>query len=167
MFKLRKDSKGFTLVELMIVVAIIGILAAIAIPNFRNYQMKSKTAEAKTNIGAIRTSQESYQAENDTYLGNTSYPALVMGTKTTWAAASAGNFATIGFAPSGNVYYSYALNGVTGRFGIAATADLDSDAANVAAGSTYLVTGTPGNANAGAFHTDQTGNFVNRRPIKF
>ena len=50
--RLRK--RGFTLIELMIVVAIIGILAAIAIPNFIKFQAKSKQSEAKTNLKAIR-----------------------------------------------------------------------------------------------------------------
>lgn len=61
------QSKGFTLIELMIVVAIIGILAAIAIPNYMNYQCKAKQSEAKTNLGAIRTSQEAFRAENDAF----------------------------------------------------------------------------------------------------
>jgi len=60
----RKAESGFTLVELMIVVAIIGILAAVAIPNYRNYQMKAKTTEAKVNLGAILSSQSTYAAEN-------------------------------------------------------------------------------------------------------
>jgi len=54
-----KKSKGFTLIELMIVVAIIGILAAIAIPNFLRYQLRSKFAELKTNVEAIYKSEES------------------------------------------------------------------------------------------------------------
>ena len=53
MLSMLKGKKGFTLIELMIVVAIIGILAAIAIPNFLKFQAKSKTSEAKTNLGAI------------------------------------------------------------------------------------------------------------------
>lgn len=66
--KLRgNNSKGFTLIELMIVVAIIGILAAIAIPNFLTYQCKARQSEAKTNLGGIRVSQEAYYAEYDTY----------------------------------------------------------------------------------------------------
>jgi type IV pilus assembly protein PilA len=67
MKKMLNNKKGFTLIELMIVVAIIGILAAIAIPNFMNYQCKAKQSEAKSNLGAIRTAQEVYFAEKGYY----------------------------------------------------------------------------------------------------
>lgn len=59
--------KGFTLVELMIVVAIIGILAAIAIPNFIRFQARSKQSEVKTNLKAIFTGQKSRYADRDAY----------------------------------------------------------------------------------------------------
>ncbi len=65
-----KNNKGFTLIELMIVVAIIGILAAIAIPNFLNYQCKSKQSEAKQSLGTISKNQEAYLAEFDIYGGS-------------------------------------------------------------------------------------------------
>ncbi len=56
--KLSKD--GFTIIELMIVVAIIGVLSAIAIPNFQKYQAKSKTSEAKLHLAAVFTAQQSF-----------------------------------------------------------------------------------------------------------
>ena len=67
LIRLRKRERGFTLIELMIVVAIIGILAAIAIPNFLRFQARSKQSEAKTNLKAIFTAEKSYYAEKDTY----------------------------------------------------------------------------------------------------
>ena len=62
-----RNKKGFTLIELMIVVAIIGILAAIAIPNFLKFQAKSKQSEAKTNLKGIYTAETGYFGENNSY----------------------------------------------------------------------------------------------------
>ena len=132
MLKSLRNTKGFTLIELMIVVAIIGILAAIAIPNFLQYQMKSRQSEAKTNLGAIRTSELSFAGERGCFIGVTVYPATApaAGTKmvaqawlagpapsgvTNWCVnpggTFAGTFADIGFQASGSVYYQYAASG--------------------------------------------------------
>lgn len=144
--------KGFTLIELMIVVAIIGILAAIAIPNFLKYQLRSKTSEAKTVIGGIKTSQESFRSEYDAYGYWTTRPNLgIRNFKTNWTpmvvvcdmtcnrlSISAGNnFCSqaecIGYAPSGDVYYEYDVTqtppmvGVPPEYAIGAIADLDGD----------------------------------------
>jgi type IV pilus assembly protein PilA len=65
MRNLSKDSQGFTLVELMIVVAIIGILAAVAIPQYQNFTKKSKSSEAKVMLDSIITAQAAFFAEQD------------------------------------------------------------------------------------------------------
>ncbi len=62
-----RTSKGFTLIELMIVVAIIGILAAIAIPNFITFQARSKQSEAKVNLKSLYTAERSFYQEKDRY----------------------------------------------------------------------------------------------------
>jgi prepilin-type N-terminal cleavage/methylation domain-containing protein len=69
--KLRNDEKGFTLIELMIVIAIIGILAAIAIPQFAAYRARSFNAAALADLRNLATSQEAYYADNMTYSADT------------------------------------------------------------------------------------------------
>src|SRR2546428_412094 len=67
MFKQFKGQKGFTLIELMIVVAIIGILAAIAIPNFLQYQARARQSEGRTNLGGIFVSETAFLGEQGRY----------------------------------------------------------------------------------------------------
>lgn len=72
----KTGNAGFTLVELMVVVAIIGILAAIAIPNYQKYQARARQTEAKIALAAIYTAEKAYAVEQSTYtecLANVGY----------------------------------------------------------------------------------------------
>lgn len=77
--------KGWSLIELVIILGIIGVLATIAIPSFLRFQARAKQSEAKANLGGIFKTQKAYFAEYDTY----------------------GSFATIGFKPERGNRYTY------------------------------------------------------------
>jgi prepilin-type N-terminal cleavage/methylation domain-containing protein len=62
-----KKEKGFTLIELMIVIAIIGILAAIAIPQFSAYRMRSYNSKAQSDVRNLATAQEAYYVDESSY----------------------------------------------------------------------------------------------------
>ncbi len=66
-YQTLKRQDGFTLVELMVVVAIIGLLSAVAIPNFRKYQAKSKMSEAKLQLSSIYTAETAFFSDFNMY----------------------------------------------------------------------------------------------------
>ena len=68
---MQKLQQGFTLIELMIVVAIIGILAALAVPAYQDYTIRSKVSEAASLASAARTAVDVYYSENGTLPGST------------------------------------------------------------------------------------------------
>ncbi|MBW2293905.1 MAG: prepilin-type N-terminal cleavage/methylation domain-containing protein [Deltaproteobacteria bacterium] len=130
-FHERRRTAGFTLIELMIVVSIVGLLSSVAIPNYMRFQMKTKSTEAKTSLAAIRTAEESYFSEYGRYAPATPNPVEIPGSsKTTFSPANVG-FQRLGFSPEGTVYFSYAVAvpvaANASGFSADAGADLDSN----------------------------------------
>ncbi len=68
----KSRDSGFSLIELMVVVAIVGILAAIAYPSYTEYVIRGKIPEATSGLSEIRLKAEQYFADNRTYVGFTS-----------------------------------------------------------------------------------------------
>jgi type IV pilus assembly protein PilE len=68
----RMGAQGFTIIELMIVVVIIGIIASIAYPNYRDYQFKSRRSDGKTFLMGAAARQEQYFLDNKSYTANLS-----------------------------------------------------------------------------------------------
>jgi len=107
-------SAGFTLIELMIVVAVIGVLAAIAVPAFIGYLQRSRTTEAFTVLAEIRQRQESYRSEFGRYCGDATGTALNWN-PTTFASPGTvkafdttdANWAALGVDPDGPVRFQY------------------------------------------------------------
>ena len=106
MNKTRRDA-GFTLVEIMIAVAIIAILVAIAFPAYRMFYMRAKTSEAVKNMSAIRALQLSHKGVYDTYLTLASHPVVVPSNFQAWGVPADPNWVEIGFVPDGRVRYQY------------------------------------------------------------
>lgn len=109
MKSIEKRRLGFTLIELMIVVAIIGVLAMIAIPNYFRYQARSKQSEAKANLKAIYICQTAYYGEK-------------------YGEFYAKELSNLGWAPAGRSYYSYAIiNADSVHFTAEASGNIDTD----------------------------------------
>jgi len=127
-----RNRKGFTLIELMIVVAIIGILAAIAIPNFISMQLRAKRAELPTNLDGIRTAEKAYHAEWDAFTNAGPSPATTpVRTQEVFTPVAA--WANLGWTADGKVRGKYQVTAVPGsssqtdNFNGSSVADVDGD----------------------------------------
>lgn len=119
---------GFTLLELLVVVAILGMLATIALPRFMIYQLRSKSAEAKTNLGAITVAERAIFSESGAFQAVAPEPVAIPGGHAAPFNAAGSGFAQIGFAPEGNVYFSYGVTASPDGTGYTVDAGADIDA---------------------------------------
>ena len=150
MKSLRKKlkQKGFTLIELMIVVAIIGILAAVAIPAFMDYMKKSKKTEASLQLNKIAKNDKVYYVTNASFVTTTgsAKPQSATNCKyavdSTWASDSA--WAALDFQIDEPNLFQYTYSGGASSANAAAIGDLDCDGTKITYG--LFMTSPSGNA---------------------
>lgn len=116
-----RSNQGFTLIELVITVGMLGLLAALAIPNFMTYQARARRSEAYANLRAIASAENAYFTENGIYFEAPPHPnpggtGESLGADTHgWDAAAENDFKALGWKPEGRVRYAYDINtGATG-----------------------------------------------------
>ena len=112
--KNRVNQKGFTLIELMIVVVIIGLLAAMAIPRFMAVSTKNKQSEAKLVLKQIYTNQRTYRQQGNTYYmpGVPASAVSPLAFKTIWVEIMVPSLYTYTIAGDANTFTATATSGV-------------------------------------------------------
>jgi prepilin-type N-terminal cleavage/methylation domain-containing protein len=111
---MRKTRGGFTLIELIITVAIVGVLSATAIGLFRVQQLRAKRTEAMTNLEAVAKMETTYFGENGIYPSAVPAPGGPPGQKQNWDALALAAFGPLGFKIEGSVNYVYDVNSAAG-----------------------------------------------------
>lgn len=103
----HKNERGFTVIELVVVVGIIGILAAIAIPSYGRLQLKARRAEVTLNLKAIASAEVAYAHQYDEYVNCGLSPASTPGRSARAFDAGAEGWSELGWIPDGMVRCSY------------------------------------------------------------